>query len=251
MDISLGRHGGMSSRLLLSVSGINDVTLDDCARFAADLAGRGVPLSLLVAPRPPGGASLRNTVAWVAGQRRAGAALLLHGFDHLAPAGAAGPALFGRRAEFATLPAHEAGLRLTAATAVLERYGLRTDLFAAPRWLASQGTIDALRGRGFAVCATVGAVHDLATGRTHRGRVFGFGQSGIAEPWWCRAMVLGAAGLARRGGLLRLAVDAADLRRGGPRQAALDAVDTALHHGATASTYLELATIRRNRPLAA
>jgi len=241
-------HDGMSARLLLSVSGINDHTVADCARFADELAGRGVPLSLLVAPRPPSGIPMGDAVAWVAAQRGAGAALLLHGYDHTAPVG---PARLGRRAEFAVLPAHEAGLRLTAATAVLERHGLRTDLFAPPRWLASPGTIAALQRRRFALCATVGAVRDLGTGFVHRGRVFGFGQSGIAEPWWCRAMVLGAAGLARRGGLLRLAVDATDLRRSGPHQAVLDAVDIALHHGATASTYLELTGVRRSRPMAA
>jgi hypothetical protein len=53
-------------------------------------------------------------------------------------------------------------------------------------------------------------------------------------------MVLGAARTARRGGLVRIAVDAADLARSGPRQAVLDAVDIALHHGAVAVTYPDL-----------
>jgi predicted deacetylase len=53
-------------------------------------------------------------------------------------------------------------------------------------------------------------------------------------------VVLAAGRAARRGGLLRLAVDAADLRRDGPRQAVLDAVATAVQHGATAVTYRDL-----------
>jgi uncharacterized protein len=241
MDRSTRLHEAMRARLLVSVSGICDETLDDCARFCAELAARGVPPSLLVAPRPPGGSGLRCSSGWVAGQRDAGAAVLLHGYDHSAPPGASW--IGGRRAEFAALPAHEAGLRLTAAVATLERHGLRTDLFAPPRWLASPGTLVALRRRGFVLCATAGAVRDLRAGVAHRGRVFGFGygHGGATEPWRCRAAVLGTAGLARRGGLLRIAVDAADLLRDGPRHAAVDAVDIALHHGAVALTYRALA----------
>lgn len=229
----------MTARLVISLSGVTDRTLQDCAGFAAELAGRGVPLSLLVAPRPPA-ARLTSAAAWLSGQASAGAALLLHGYDHCAPAGASRIRIGRRAAEFAALPAHEAGLRLAAATAVLERLGLATDLFAPPRWAASPGTLHALRRQRFALCADAGGVHDLRTGQVHRGRVFGLVRSELAEPWWCRAVVLGVARVSRRGGLLRLAVDAADLRRGGPRRAMLDAVDAALHHGAVALTYRDL-----------
>lgn len=290
MDISVRPHGGMSARLLLSMSGIDDETVDDCARFRAELTARGVPLSLLVAPRPPRGAGLRRAAGWIAERCLDGDALLLHGYDHMTPAGA--PRLGGRRAEFAALPAHEARLRLTAATAMLERYGLRTDLFAPPRWLASLGTLAALPSSGFTLCATAAEVRDLRTGHTHRGRVLGLapglgwshgrvlslglsqgwshslgrgsgqglglglgrgrgegygpgrgpgqGLGQGAEPWRCRALLLGTAALARRGGLLRLTVDAAELGRPASRQAILDAVGTALHHGATPATYRDL-----------
>jgi hypothetical protein len=53
---------------------------------------------------------------------------------------------------------------------------------------------------------------------------------------------MGAARAARKGQLIRLAVDTTDLARSGPRQALLDAVDIALHHGATAVTYPTLLT---------
>lgn len=232
----------VTARLVVSLSGVDDETLDDCAAFAAELAGGAlpVPLSLLVVPRPRGGRRLVESAPWLAAQAREGAALLLHGFDHHAPAGAS---KIGRRAEFAALPAHEAGLRLAAATAVLERLGLATDLFVPPRWVASPGTLQALRHQRFVLCADAAGVHDLRTGRVHRGRVLGFVRSELAEPWWCRAMVLGAARAARRGGLLRLAVDATDLRRGGPRLAVLDAVAVALRHGAIAGTYRDLCAV--------
>jgi uncharacterized protein len=224
----------MSARLVVSLSGVDDRNLYDCARFQRELAGRLVPLSLLVAPRPQARNGRRRATAWLAEQAHAGAALLVHGYDHTAPAGA--PKI-GRRAEFAALPAHEAGLRLTAATAVLERLGLSTDLFAPPRWMVSSGTLQALHHRGFALCADATSVHDLRTGQVYRGRVLGFVRSEFAEPWWCRAMVLGATRMVRRGGLLRLAVDAADLSRSGPRRAVQDAIDIALNHGAIAATY--------------
>jgi len=46
-----------------------------------------------------------------------------------------------------------------------------------------------------------------------------------------------APGTARRGGLCRVGIDARHLSRSGPRQAVLDALYFALHHGATPQTY--------------
>jgi predicted deacetylase len=63
------------------------------------------------------------------------------------------------------------------------------------------------------------------------------GAGEAAEPWRCRALVLGVARAARRGRTVRIAVHAADLDRSGARQAVLDAVDIALHHGAEPTTY--------------
>jgi predicted deacetylase len=123
----------------------------------------------------------------------------------------------------------------------MDELRLRVDTFIPPRWFASPGTVTALSRHGFGVCADFGAVRELETGRTHRARVLGFGLGDRAEPWWCRALVLGAARAARRGRLVRLAVDAADLSRTGPRQAVLDAVDLALHYAASPVTYDEFA----------
>lgn len=232
----------------MSLSGIRTATLDDCAALTAELDSRGVPVSLLVVPRRPGGGAAIN---WVRERGSCGAAVLLHGYDHtLDPIGCWGlhtVARLGRRAEFATLPAHEAGLRLRAAKILLEHWDLRPDVFVPPRWLASAGTLRALRQHGYRVCADATAVHDLCSDRVYRARVLGFGVLEVgmlglapgerAEQWWCRAMALSAARTARRGGLVRIAVDASDLTRSARRSAVLDAVDAALHHGATPSTY--------------
>ncbi len=236
----------MTARLLVSLSGIDARTLDRGADLGDRLAARGVPLSLLVAPRVAGADQRAPVLGWVRARRAGGDALLQHGYDP-----AAGPReraiAIRRRAEFAALPAHEAGLRLAAAGTTMERLDLDPEGFVPPRWLASPGTLVALRRRGFALCADLIGVRDLRTGTVHRGRVQGFGSGERTEPWWCFALVMGAARTARRGGLVRLAVDTADLRRSGPRQALLDAVDIALHHGARAVTYPDLVRPRPAR----
>ena len=197
----------------MSLSGISARTLDRCTTLSEELARRNVPLSLLFAPRVAGADPA--VADWVRERRAAGDALLLHGFDHAAEPRGRGIGL-GRRAEFAALPAHEAGLRLTAALVALERLGLAAKDFAPPRWLASRGTLIALQRKGFRLCAEATGVRDLRTGIVYKGRV---------SPWW------------RRGDLIRLAVDARAMGTG-----VLDAVDLALQHGASGVTYPDLLT---------
>jgi len=221
----------MAAQLVVSLSHVDVDALDRCIGFAARLDALGVPLSLLVAPR-----ATTVPAGWLRERASGGDALVLHGYDHAVRHGA------GRRAEFAALPAHEAGLRLTAATRELERLGLATRLFAPPRWLGSPGTLAALRGQGFALYADLSAVYALASGAVQRGRVLGPRHGGgFAEPLWTRAIALGVARAIRRDGLVRLAVSAEDLARGGQtHQAVLDAIGTALSHGARPHTYANL-----------
>jgi len=155
--------------------------------------------------------------------------IVLHGYDQAA--------LKRRRAEFATLPEHDAALRLTAADRALEHLGLRTRLFAPPRWVISPGALAALPRVGFTLCADRTTIRDLATATMVHARVLEVGGGNRTEPWRCRAMVLGAGRTTRRGGLCRLGIDARHLNRSGPRQAVLDALDLALHHRAIAQTY--------------
>src|SRR5690606_34478623 len=222
----------MNAELIVSVSGIRDTTRDAAIEFAAEMDRRDVRLSLLVAPRLKGKYRLVNdpaTQAWLRGRRAAGDAIVLHGYDQAATK--------RRRAEFATLPKHEALLRLTAADRVLEQVGLRTRLFAAPRWDASAGAIAALPRVGVRLGLGLTSRLDLERDVDQKARVYGIGEGSRAEPWWCRALVMGAARTARRGGVLRLAISGAQLSRPGPRQAMLDAVDLALYHGAVSEVY--------------
>jgi len=70
-----------------------------------------------------------------------------------------------------------------------------------------------------------------------RGRVLGIGEGFLSEPWWCRTLVLSAERTARRDGIVRVAVTARHLRKPGPRQAMLDAVDLALMHQCVPAVY--------------
>ncbi len=222
----------MTAALIVSVSGIRDETRELVAGFAGEMDARAVPLSLLVAPRLKDKYRLTRdepTQEWLRERQGGGDAIVLHGYDQAATK--------KRRAEFAALPRHEASLRLIAADRVMEETGLRTRVFAAPRWLASPGAVAALPNTGFRLLAGLTAIHDLDRDDTVKARVLGVGEGFRAEPWWCRAMVLGAGRTARRGGTVRLAISAKQLAQPGPRQAVLDAVDIALHHQAVPGTY--------------
>jgi uncharacterized protein len=222
----------VAGELIVSISGIKDRTIDDVDAFRAELEARRVPVSLLVAPRLKGGYRLdadQTTVEWLRQRRSAGDAVVLHGYDEAATK--------KRRGEFATLQAHEANLRLMGADRVLEHVGLRTRLFAAPGWNVSQGVITALPRNGFRLLAGIGGITDLVRQTTVRARVLGIGEGFLTEPWWCRTLVLAAERTARRSGTVRVAVPAKQLRRPGPHQAVLDAIDLALMHGCTPAVY--------------
>jgi predicted deacetylase len=222
----------VGGELIVSISGIKDRTLAEVEGFREELASRGVPASYLVAPRLKGGYRLDRdpgTVEWLARRRVAGDAVGMHGYDEAATK--------KLRGEFATLPAHEANLRLMGADRILEHLGLRTRLFAAPGWTVSQGTVIALPRNGFRLVAGLSGVTDLVRGTTSRARVVGIGEGFLTESWWCRTLVLTAERTARRSGTVRVAVAAGQLRRPGPRQAMLDAIDLAKMHQSLPSVY--------------
>jgi len=222
----------VTGQLIVSVSGIEARSCADAEAFCAQLDARGVGVSLLVAPRL--GATYRldrdaGTTDWLRQRRADGAAIVLHGFDEAATK--------KRRGEFATLPAHEANLRLLGADRVLEHLGLRTRLFVAPGWTVSQGTVTALPRNGFRLLAGLHEVTDLVLDRAERARVVGIGAGFPKAPWWCRRVVATSERIARRGGRVRLSVGAPQLSDRGVVVAMLDAVDTALEHGCRPERY--------------
>lgn len=243
----------MAARLIVSLSGLADDTVSGGAAITAELTARGVPVSQLL--RPAGLTPESPLVAWVQERRAAGDALVLHGYDHTAVPG--GSATVGRRAEFAALPRHEAGLRLTAARRALTSLGLRTDVFVPPRWLASVGTVAALAEQDFRLLADETAVRLLREpGVEVRSRVLGFRAAGTrplgegraaAEAWRARVLLAEVTRTARRGGLVRINVRAKDLRREERVTAALQAVDAALALAAVPMTYAGIGVEHRQQ----
>ena len=92
-------------------------------------------------------------------------------------------------------------------------------MFVPPRFLASDGTVEAVTEQGFRVLADDSGIHDLATGAVEPARVLG-----------ARSAHLGVAWVLRRGGPVRIHVRAKDLRRPGRTDSLLAAVDAALGH---------------------
>jgi uncharacterized protein len=232
----------MTASLVVSIAGINANSLDACYDLAAELDRRSVPLSLLVSPRRQSTSRLdsdraKAAVDWVAERTAAHDALVLHGFDHADSVRATRRLLTGT----ALVPAHEAGLKLISLRASLDQLGLNPQCFAPTHWVVSPGALNTLRRNGFRVCAELHGVRDLHRDTVRLGRVIGFGNGENGLSWRCLAVVMAAARAARKGGLVRLAVDAAGLARPGVLGATLDAVDIALHHGAEPTTYLGFA----------
>ena len=223
----------MTPRLVVSLSGLRDSTLDGAIDLVGELERRSVPVSLLVAPRRGHEYELakdRGTQDWLRHRRNQGDAIVLGGYDDAATK--------IRRPEFASIGPAEATVRLTAADRLMADMGLRTRIFAPPRWNASPGCLKALPAAGFRVCADLGGIHDLVRGSTDRGRALSIGEGFVADKWWCRAMVTAAGRTAAGGGLVRLNVAAKHLRRNTPRSALLDAVDQVTgEHGARATRY--------------
>jgi predicted deacetylase len=248
--------GAVAARLIVSLSGLcadSPESLRRGAIFTAELDERGVAASLLLRPRGPTGPLEPGSplAGWMRERRAAGDAIVLHGYDHASDP--MGSRTLARRAEFASLPRHEAGLRLTGARRVLTALGLRTELFVPPRWLASEGTVEALTEQGFTMLADENGVRCLGDGGSfERARVLGFRVSGerrpvaddqrAAEVWRCRVLVAEVVRTVRRGGLVRINVRAKDLKRTPRHEAVLAAVDAALELGAVPMTYRQAAT---------
>lgn len=219
----------MAGQLFVSVSGIRGETLEDVERFRYALVERGVPISLLVTPRRKDGYRLESdvaTAAWLKARREQGSAIMLHGCN--GSRGRGGPA---------NLPAHEANLRLVGADRVLEHLGLRTRVFAAPRWTVSEGTLKALPRNGFRLMVGWQGVTDLVTGTTTRDRLLGIGAGFLTEPWWCKAVLLSTERMVRRGGTVRLATSGKQIAKRDSRKVMLEAVDIALTNGCTPAVY--------------
>lgn len=194
----------MSGRLLVSVSSIFSETLDGVRTLVDNLDHAGIPVSLLVAPHIDAKWHLAKdttTRTWLEEQMGT-RAVLLNGFDQ---------AVQGRRAEFATLPEHEARLRLKGATRQMESLGFAFDMFAPPRWQMSEGTLAVLPDFGFGLAASTAGIHQLRTGEFTQCRNLSLGEGFGAAKWWRRNIMKAAVRGAERGNTIRLSVSGREL----------------------------------------
>ncbi|MDL5155084.1 DUF2334 domain-containing protein [Actinomycetospora termitidis] len=157
-------------RLLVSVTGLAPgAPLGSAVALCDALDERRIPLTLLLGPRPH-----PEVTAFAAARRRAGDAVLLHGFrsvhDPLIPRRSARPGVRPYR----RLPVLEARLRLAGASRSAEALGLAVDGFAAPGWAASAGTRRALAEAGLDLLLDDAGVHRLGPG--------GVPTAGVAGP---------------------------------------------------------------------
>lgn len=224
----------MRGRLLVSISSIFSETRGAVAEMVDALDTEGIPVSLLVAPHIDGNWHLAkdaSTRDWLLAQQAGGRAMILNGFDQAAQ---------GRRAEFATLGAHEARLRLAGSTRQMTRIGITPDIFAPPRWRLSPGTLEALPEYGFVLAASTRGLHDLEHGTFHQCRNLSVGEGFGAAKWWRRNIIRAAERGASKGNTIRLSISGRNL---GEKKVARDFLRAALaaaDHGAVLGDYRDV-----------
>ncbi|QPK82966.1 DUF2334 domain-containing protein [Corynebacterium qintianiae] len=221
----------MPGHVLVSVSSIFDGTLDNVERLVTGLDAAEIPVSLLVAPHIDKKWHLakdKKTRNWLLSQQEANRALILNGFDQ---------PVQGRRAEFATLGAHEARLRLKGATRQMESLGFSFSIFAPPRWRLSEGTLEVLPDFGFLLVASTNGLYQTDTGMFYQCRNLSVGEGFGAAKWWRRNIIRAAQRGAAKGNIIRLSVSGRELGDKKVRRDFLNAASAAMEEGAEPSDY--------------
>ncbi|MFI9723037.1 DUF2334 domain-containing protein [Streptomyces sp. NPDC052396] len=247
-------RGGSGSAFVVSVHDVASWSFDQTRHWVDELDARRVPATLLLVPGPWRGPCLADDPAlasWAREAGRRGHETALHGWTHQAVPGG-GP---GRRrlnavlargcAEFCALERRAAQDRLERGLDALDSVGLAPCGFTPPGWLASRGTMAALRALGLEYTTSHLAVHDLRTSAVHRMVALSHRPGGPGERAGARLMTAAVRHWSARGTPFRIALHPADLARPGLRECALRAVDTALEAGARPYTYAELVRARR------
>lgn len=233
-------------RLVVSIHDVAWATAEASASWSDDLVARGVPATLLAIGGPWRGPDLAHApdlVGWLRYREAQGDEVAYHGWHHAASRTGAlwrrGVAHVVARgaAEFAALDDEEATWRLHWGLQTLVEQGLHPVGFTPPGWLASPATRRASARLGFQYTTSQRAVIDHLGGTRHRIPAFCHRPGSRLEA--VGAALMGAATRARasRGRSVRLALHPGDLERLGLRQAALDAIDSALEAGLQPVTY--------------
>lgn len=232
--------------LVASVHDVAPATAAACRAWVRDLDRRGVPCSLLVIPGPWRGRSIlrdAETTVWLHRRVEAGDEVVQHGWLHGGvPGGSRWRQAMGRVvargcAEFAALDEDEAVRRLGHGRDILDRIGLAADGFTPPGWLASPGSMRAVRRLGFGYTTSHAGIHPLPAGSVIRAPALSHRPGGRGERVAVDLLsrVSRRAAVAGRG--VRIALHPADRTRPGLVEATLDAIDAVVACGAVPLTY--------------
>jgi predicted deacetylase len=240
----------MRARLVVSVHDVAPASRQASERWLAELDRLGVPSSILVIPGRWRGRSLAEDselASMLADRVVSGDEIVQHGWRHGVGADGNGWRTMTERAlargagEFAALSVPAATLRLRAGRAELTAAGLKTAGFTAPGWLHSPGTLQALRQEGYSFTTTHAGLVVLATGRRLPGPAFSHRAGGFGEALAGQLIWRGSRTVARRGGLVRIALHPDEINRPRLREQTRRAIGSALDAGAQPTTYGRLA----------
>jgi predicted deacetylase len=247
------------SWLVVSVHDVAPATAAACRAWVDDLDRLGVPASLLVIPGPWRGPSIlrdAETALWLRGREEAGDELVQHGWLHgSVPGGARWRRAVGRVvargcAEFVALDEDEAVRRLCRGREILDRLGFEVDGFTPPGWLASPGSLRAVRRVGFRYTTSHLGIHPVPTGPVIRALALSHRPGGRGEGVAADLLVRLSRHAAAAGRGVRIAVHPADRARPGLVEATLGAIGEVVALGAKPGTYRSVAATAADRAVA-
>lgn len=234
------------SWLVVSVHDVHPSTALASRAWVDDLERLGIPASLLVVPGPWRGATLlhnRSLTTWLHERVDRGHELVQHGWRHEGVPGgpvwraAVNHVVARGCAEFGALDERAAAERLSRGGEVLDRLGFAVQGFTPPGWLASPGTMQALRRLGYRYSTTHFGVHDLDSGRSRRAFAYSHRPGGRGERLGVELLTRGVRRAVADGRPVRVALHPADRARPGLVDATLAALRHAVDAGARPVTY--------------
>lgn len=244
------------SWLVVSVHDVAPGTATACRAWARDLDRLGVPASLLVIPGPWRGPSILHdaeTAVWLHRRVEAGDEVLQHGWLHdSVPGGPHWRQVVGKvvargSAELVALDEDEAVRRLQRGREVLDRVGFTVNGFTPPGWLASPGSLQALRRLGFRYTTSHIGIHPLPAGPVIRAPALSHRPGGRGERVAVELLTRLSRRAAAAGRGVRIAVHPADRERPSLVDATLRAIAEVVVLGAVPRTYGSLVSAVADR----
>lgn len=149
------------------------------------------------------------------------------------------------KTEFHRLGEHEARLRLIGAKRQLAALGLRPEVFAPEKWVASEESLTAAGQVGLHAAADAYRIRDLNGGGEHGIRVLAFGDGFGASRWWRANVKRTMKRMVDRGADIRLSVNAGKGQRANTLEDLRQIVAELVHRGYEAQPYVDYVGTRR------